>query len=209
SASAAPARTPPPATVRVDMGRATGASTMESPPLHELLTSKNPVIKTMDHFLTYLNPEPHRRTFMKPFMRADSAEFCSTCHKVHLDVPVNHYRWFRGFNEYDAWQASGVSGQGARSFYYPKESSTCSGCHIPLADSQDPGNKNGKVPSQRFPAANTAVPYVNRDEAQLAVTEAFLKGSVSVDLFAVSPEPEGAGETRMVRRSVPADSGPQ
>ena len=72
-------------------------------------------------FLTYLDPEPHRRTFMKPFMRLDSAEFCSTCHKVHLDVPVNNYRWFRGFNDYDNWQASGVSGQGARSFYYPAE----------------------------------------------------------------------------------------
>jgi len=51
-------------------------------------------------------------------MKTQTAEFCSTCHKVHLDVPVNHYRWFRGFNEYDNWQASGVSGQGARSFYY-------------------------------------------------------------------------------------------
>ena len=56
---------------------------------------------------------------MKPFMRQDVPEFCSACHKVHLDVPVNNYRWFRGFNDYDNWQASGVSGQGARSFYYP------------------------------------------------------------------------------------------
>ena len=43
---------------------------------------------------------------MKPFMR-NSAEFCSACHKVHLDVPVNNYRWIRGFNDYDNWQASG------------------------------------------------------------------------------------------------------
>jgi len=49
-------------------------------------------------------------------MRADTAEFCSSCHKVHLDVAVNRYRWIRGFNEYDNWQASGVSGQGARAF---------------------------------------------------------------------------------------------
>ena len=59
------------------------------------------------------------RAFLKPFHRDQTAEFCSTCHKVHLDVPVNSYRWFRGFNDYDNWQASGVSGQGARSFYYP------------------------------------------------------------------------------------------
>ena len=60
--------------------------------------------------------KPHRRTFMKPFMRDSSAEFCASCHKVHLDVPVNKYRWFRGFNEYDNWQASGISGQGRDRF---------------------------------------------------------------------------------------------
>ena len=68
---------------------------------------------------------------MKPFMRQDSAEYCSSCHKVHLDVPVNNYRWIRGFNDYDNWQASGVSGQGARSFYYPPKTSTCAQCHMP------------------------------------------------------------------------------
>ena len=100
-----------------------GGFTIEYPPLHELATSQNPYIRAIDYFLTYLNPEPHQQTFMKPFMRQDSAEFCSTCHKVHLDVPVNNYRWFRGFNDYDNWQASGVSGQGARSFYYPPKTS--------------------------------------------------------------------------------------
>ena len=105
--------------------------TIEYPPLHDLASSRNKYIRAMDYFLTYLDPEPHRKTFMKPFMRLDSAEYCSTCHKVHLDVPVNNYRWIRGFNDYDNWQASGVSGQGARSFYYPPKTSTCSQCHMP------------------------------------------------------------------------------
>jgi hypothetical protein len=78
------------------------------PPLHRLASSHNPRIHRLDAFLTYLNPEPHRRTFMQAFMRKDSAEYCSSCHKVHLDEPVNHYRWLRGFNEYDNWQASGI-----------------------------------------------------------------------------------------------------
>ena len=30
---------------------------------------QEPYIRAIDSFLTYLNPEPHRRTFMKPFMR--------------------------------------------------------------------------------------------------------------------------------------------
>ena len=96
-----------------------------------------------------------------------TAEFCSSCHKVHLDVPVNHYRWMRGFNEYDNWQASGVSGEGARSFYYPAKPQQCADCHMPLEPSNDMGNIAGKVHSHRFPAANTALPTANEDAAQL------------------------------------------
>jgi len=84
--------------------------------LHELGSKQEPGRPLLHDTITKLNPEPHRRVFLKPFMREQTAEFCSSCHKVHLDVPVNHYRWDRGFNEYDNWQASGVSGQGARSF---------------------------------------------------------------------------------------------
>ncbi|HVR09234.1 MAG TPA: tetratricopeptide repeat protein [Thermoanaerobaculia bacterium] len=198
------------AITHVDSSMGNGGNTVAYPPLHELAASRNPVLRRVNHFLTYLNPEPHRETFMKPFMRLDSAEFCSGCHKVHLDVPVNHYRWFRGFNDYDAWQASGVSGQGARAFYYPKESKTCGGCHMPLVDSQDPGNKHGKVHSHRFAAANTALPFVNHDQEQLQVVEKFLKsGFLTVDIFAISPEdPAGPGE-QMIRRVEDREAGPQ
>ena len=161
---------------------------LEYPKLHELAATKNPVARALHDFLIDLNPEPHRRVFLKPFMRTQTAEFCSTCHKVHLDVPVNNYRWFRGFNEYDNWQASGVSGQGARSFYYPPKPQQCADCHMPMERSQDAGNIHGFVHSHRFPAANTAVPTANEDNAQLKLTENFLKsGAVTVDIFAVSP----------------------
>ncbi len=198
------------AITHVDSSMGNGGNTIAYPPLHELAASRNPVLRRVNHFLTYLNPEPHRETFMKPFMRMDSAEFCSGCHKVHLDVPVNHYRWFRGFNDYDAWQASGVSGQGARSFYYPKEFKTCGGCHMPLVDSQDPGNKGGKVHSHRFPAANTALAYVNHDQEQLDVVEKFLKsGFLTVDIFAISPEDAAGPGAQMIRRAEDREAGPQ
>ncbi len=174
--------------------------TMSYPPLHEVTRSTNPVIQAVERFVIYAAPEAHRQTFMKPFMR-NSSEYCSACHKVHLDVPVNSYRWFRGFNEYDSWQASGVSGQGARSFYYPAKSNTCGGCHMPLVDSHDPGNVNGKVHSHRFPAANSALPLSNHDDAQMKATEDFLKsGFVTVDIFAVTPvQPQKT--TAMQRRN--------
>jgi tetratricopeptide (TPR) repeat protein len=187
--------------VQGSMGQ--GGFTIEYPALHELMTSKNKYIRAVDSFMTYLNPEPHRRTFMKPFMTADSAEFCSSCHKVHLDVPVNDYRWFRGFNDYDAWQASGVSGQGARSFYYPPSPMTCVDCHMPSTRSNDPGrHANGTVHNHRFPAANTALALVNKDEAQMKITKDFLQsGFVSVDIFAVSPIDATKERTPMVRRA--------
>jgi tetratricopeptide (TPR) repeat protein len=174
------------AEVKSSMGQ--GDFYLEYPKLHELAATKNPFERLLHDFLVKLNPEPHRRVFLKPFMRNQTAEFCSSCHKVHLDVPVNHYRWIRGFNEYDNWQASGVSGQGARSFYYPAKPSQCADCHMPLTRSSDMGNIDGQVHSHRFPGANTALPTANDDATQLKITEDFLKtGILSVDIFALSP----------------------
>jgi tetratricopeptide (TPR) repeat protein len=188
---------------RVDSSMGNGGFTITYPPLHDLASSRRPLVRAMDRFLTYLDPEPHRRTFMKPFMTLDSPEFCATCHKVHLDVPVNDYRWIRGFNDYDNWQASGVSGQGARSFYYPEQPSTCVDCHMPRVPSGDPGrHADGLVHSHRFPAANTALPFVNHDTEQMKVTTDFLtSGFISVDIFAASPIDDSSPGTPMVRRA--------
>jgi Tfp pilus assembly protein PilF len=190
--------------VKDTMGQ--GGFEIEYPPLHDLATSDNPLITAVHDFLLKLDPEPHRRTFLKPLHQGDSSAFCSSCHKVHLDVPVNGYRWIRGFNEYDNWQASGVSGQGARSFYYPKEAMSCKDCHMPQVPSNDPGNDGGMIRSHRFPGANTALPTANRDEKQLQTVVDFLEaGQVTVDLFALvrgGESPEGidmqaSGERRI------------
>jgi tetratricopeptide (TPR) repeat protein len=184
--------------VKSTMGQ--GDFFLEYPKLHELAASENPLVRGLHDFVVRLNPEPHRRTFLKPFMRVDTAEFCSSCHKVHLDVPVNRYRWVRGFNEYDNWQASGVSGQGARSFYYPKSPMNCADCHMPQVPSSDSGNVGGVVHSHRFPGANTAVPMANQDVAQSEFAKKFLQDKqLSVDIFAVSPEGK---ETNAPMRSV-------
>jgi tetratricopeptide (TPR) repeat protein len=177
---------------------------LEYPKLHELAASENPVMRSLHDFMVKLNPEPHRRTFLKPFMKTQTAEFCSSCHKVHLDVPVNRYRWIRGFNEYDNWQASGVSGKGARSFYYPKSAMSCPDCHMPQMPSSDEGNVNGLVHSHRFPGANTAVPTANQDPAQLAFSQQFLKDKqISVDIFAVSPAGDTVVEAAKTKSSRP------
>ncbi len=184
----------------VDSTAGNSSFTLEYPKLHAIAGSPLTVVRSLHDLFTRAEPTPHARTFMKPFMK-DSAEFCSACHKVHLDRPVNNYRWLRGFNEYDNWQASGVSGQGARSFYYPDKPLTCAGCHMPLVPSKDPAARNGVAHNHRFPGANTAVPHVNGDAVQLASTKGFLQsGFISVDVFAASPA-EDAPQAAMVRRS--------
>ncbi|HXD19099.1 MAG TPA: tetratricopeptide repeat protein [Vicinamibacterales bacterium] len=164
-----------------------GGFEIEYPPLHDLAASDNPILRRLHDTLTNLAPRPHRETFLKPFHREQTSQFCSACHKVHLDEPVNAYRWLRGFNEYDNWQGSGVSGEGARSFYYPPAPQGCADCHMPLVVSRDPAARDGRVHSHRFAAANTAVPFVNHDTAQLEAVKAFLQdGQVTLDLFGLA-----------------------
>jgi tetratricopeptide (TPR) repeat protein len=171
---------------RVGSTMGQGDFEIEYPPMHDLAASDNKILKFLHDRLTFIDPEPHRQTFIKPFHREQTPEFCSSCHKVHLDVPVNAYRWFRGFNDYDNWQASGVSGEGARSFYYPAKPQKCADCHMPLVPSRDPAAKNGKIKSHRFAAANTALPFVNKDPEQLKAVQDFLKdGQVSIDIFGI------------------------
>jgi tetratricopeptide (TPR) repeat protein len=182
--------------VKSTMGQ--GDFLIEYPPLHDLAVSENPVLRWTHDYLIRLAPRPHRETFIKNFHRQQTPEFCSSCHKVHLDVPVNSYRWFRGFNDYDNWQASGVSGEGARSFYYPPKSQKCADCHMPLVAADDPAAKDGKVRSHRFAAANTALPFVNEDHEQLRITQEVLKDKqISVDVFGlVRGEAAAPVETR-------------
>lgn len=166
-----------------------GDYVLQYPALSKLVATKNKFLQRFIDFMIEEDPDPHRRTFLKPFMKTQTAEFCSVCHKNHLDFPVNHYRWVRGFDDYDNWQASGISGMGARSFYYPPKPQSCEDCHMPPRRSQDAGNVDGFVHNHRFMAANTAVPFANKDEKQLKDVEDFLKdGRVRVDIFAVSPD---------------------
>ena len=190
--------------VHVGSSMGQGDFTVEYPPMHDLAASDNPVVMRAHDVLLYLSPKPHRDTFIKPFHRQQTAEFCSSCHKVHLDVPVNSYRWFRGFNDYDNWQASAVSGQGARSFYYPAKPQRCADCHMPLVASNDPAAKDGKVRSHRFPGANTALPFVNHDPVQLKTVQDFLRdGQISVDVFGIARGDAPAAEESGARATEP------
>ena len=137
-------------------------------------------------------PDVHKAQMLKPFFR--TSEFCSTCHKVSLQEPVNNYRWFRGQNEYDNWHDSGVALNASRTFYLPPNKRQCQDCHMPLepATRGDFAAKNGMVRSHRFIAVNTALPYLRGDHDTIQRIEAFLRDEkLRIDLFAMTRKDAG------------------
>lgn len=202
--------------------------TIEEPIHYPFAYSKNAVLQWINNQLVKARPEVHKKTFLKPFHR--TAEFCSTCHKVGLPIELNHYKEFlRGQNHYDSYLLSGVSGVGARSFYYPSSAKTrCADCHMPLAESADFGSRdfddsgNRKIHSHFFPAANTglaALLAINPDHAakrqglEKAIKEHadFLRGTdpqgtdkkLRIDLFGIKEGGTVSGPLTVLRPNLP------
>lgn len=179
------------AITHVNSNRGNADYTIEEPIHYPFARSSNPILQWVNNQLVKAKPSFHKKTFLKPLHK--SAEFCGACHKVHLPFTLNHYKeWLRGQNHYDSWLLSGVSGHGARSFYYPEKAQVdCNGCHMPLRDSTDFGAKfldeSGKLKTHNhlFPSANSGLNWMTGNEAVIKAHEEFLKGTMRVDLFGV------------------------
>jgi tetratricopeptide (TPR) repeat protein len=176
----------------VNNTRGNGAYTIEEPEHYPFAFSDNPILKWVNFTLVKAKPEMHKKTFLKPVIK--TAEFCSACHKVGLPFALNHYRDFvRGQDHYNSYLLSGVSGHGARSFYYPPVArSNCAECHMDLMPSNDFGARDfdGKgvrqIHNHLFPGANTALPAFEGDTKALEAHAKFLSDQkVRVDLFAL------------------------
>ncbi|MCL4177778.1 MAG: hypothetical protein KJ072_08525 [Verrucomicrobia bacterium] len=178
--------------------------TIEEPLHYPFAYSTNALLRFVNRQLVKAKPDFHKRTFLKPLHT--TAEFCSTCHKVSLPHELNHYKDFlRGQNHYDTYLLSGVSGHGARSFYYPEQAqSNCAGCHMPLQASADfganyfdPTNPRTRfIHDHLFPAANTGIAHL-RDEPDIVRRhQEFLKDSLRIDIFGVKEG--GAVDGRLV-----------
>ncbi len=167
--------------------------TIEEPLHYPFANSSNAWLQLVNQQLVKAKPALHKHTFLKPHHK--TAEFCSTCHKVHLPEALTDYREFlRGQNHYDAFLLSGVSGHGARSNYFGmKAIENCGGCHMPVQASNDFGAKvfddtnKLSIHNHLFPGANTALPFL-RDEPEIVKAhQEFLKTAVRVDLFGLKP----------------------
>jgi hypothetical protein len=115
-------------------------------------------------------------------------KLCGSCHKVGLEPEITHDRFIRGQDDYDPWQASAASGNGAGAVWRPADAKRCQDCHMPLEPVVlgDPGAKNGMIRSHRFLAANSALPSLRGDADHLERTRAFLAGAVTLDAW-ISP----------------------
>ena len=177
-------------------------------PLHYPFTfSDNPFLQWVNRQLIKAKPEFHSQTFLKPLHK--TPEFCSTCHKVSLPGELTNYKEFlRGQNHYDNYHLSGVSGHGARSFYYPEHAQgNCNECHLPPQFSSDFGAKpmslnrfsrkeNGDpadgevklaIHDHLFLGANTAIGHWMGKEEIVQAQMDYLKNSVTVDIFGIKP----------------------
>ena len=171
--------------------RGNGEYTIGIPEPYPFTDSQGAVASWVNGLLIKGRPQLHKVSYLKPFHQ--TAEFCSTCHKVHIPEQLNHYKWLRGQNHYDSFLVSGISGHGLSSFYYPETAqANCNGCHMPTQVSTDFGAKFDTeteelvIHSHQFPAANTALQYLK--ELPPVVNEAhveLLKDSLRVDIFGI------------------------
>ena len=172
--------------------------TITEPVHYPFAFSDNRFLKWVNRQLIKAKPEFHKATFLKPLH--STAEFCGTCHKVHLPEELNQYKWLRGQNHFDSFWTSGVSGHGIASFYYPPTAeNNCNQCHMPTMAVGDGVNFAARVRDDtgllktldhQFPSANTAIPYLLSDqmadpEAAIEAHRAFNEGVMRLDIFGV------------------------
>lgn len=192
--------------VAVNSPRGNADYMIEEPLHYPFARSRHPVLRWINHHLVKAKPGLHRKTFLKPLHR--TAEFCSVCHKVHIPEDVNGYKEFlRGQNHYDSYLLSGVSGHGARSFYYPPQASpNCAhDCHMPFIASNDSGARKGRIHDHLFPGANTGIAELRGDEATRRAQADFLgDGNLRLDIFGIKEGGTIDGELRApVRPTLP------
>lgn len=197
------------AITNIDDVRGNASYTIEEPLHYPFAFSENPVLKYINRQLILAKPSFHKATFLKPLHK--QADFCASCHKVHLPQELNDYKWVRGQNHYDSYLLSGVSGHGVQSFYYPPAAKeNCNECHMPLQASEDfaarryLGVEKRSIHDHLFPSANTAIPHWNNEPEIVKEHQKFLKDTLRVDIFALRDGEKLTSPQTVLRPQVPA-----
>ena len=138
----------------------------------------------------------HSKAVMRPLYQ--TAEYCAACHKAAIPRTLDDYKWLRAISLYEEWQGASFTKQSPLPFYRKDSVSTCQTCHMVRealpAGSVDPGAKDGKLVSHRWPAGNTLIPQYYKFDEQAQKVADFLKnasdgkGVFNVDIFALEKE---------------------
>jgi hypothetical protein len=153
-----------------------------TPPHDYLFANRSGVLSTKIHnLLIRIHPQEHRQNMARTVLA--SPQLCGTCHAQFMDKEVNGWGWVTMQDDYTAWLNSPYSRQKEQAFSH-QEVTRCQDCHMPLVPGVDPSaDTRGFVRSHRFPGANTAIPWLNRDKEQLQVVRDFLRaGKVRIDI---------------------------
>jgi tetratricopeptide (TPR) repeat protein len=138
----------------------------------------------------------HSKAVMRPLYK--TSEFCAACHKAAIPRSLDDYKWLRAIGLYDEWQGASFTKQSPLPFYRKDSVSTCQTCHMvrePLPPgASDPGAKDGKLVSHRWPGGNTLIPAYYKYPEQADAVANFLKNSydgkgvLNVDIFGLEKE---------------------
>lgn len=152
-----------------------GVASFEYTPPRDYLFSGYDItgLNQIRHLLMRMQPEQHKQDMAQPILK--QPEQCATCHVQFMDQDMNQWGWVKMQDEYSAWLSSPYSQQQDHTFAKTKPV-RCQDCHMPMVNADDPSaNASGQVASHYFTGANTMLPLLNNDPAQLQRTTAFLQ----------------------------------
>lgn len=172
--------------VRGTMGQ--GGYVIEKPAMFAWLASEDAWKRRLFAWFVRLDSKPHRQAFLQPFHQKENGAFCSSCHKGHVDWPLNHARWVQVMNDYDSWQASGF-GLGAKDYARTPARKDCAACHM-AAPSGEANTGASRLSDHRFLGANAWLPLWQNDRERLQATLDYLRENrITLDIFAASVSP--------------------
>lgn len=149
------------------------ASYRFTPPQPYLFDGAEQVLPTFIHnLLIRIKPEQHRADLARNVLA--TPEMCATCHAQFMDKEFNNWGWVKMQDDYMAWLNGPYSGQTRQTFAHA-EQRRCQDCHFPQQPGKDPSaNQAGLIKTHFNVGANTAIPWVTRNPAQLERTRQFL-----------------------------------
>jgi len=126
----------------------------------------------LHNLLIRLKPEQHRADLARNVL--STPEMCATCHAQFMDKDFNNWGWVKMQDDYTAWLNGPYSGQTRQTFAHAQQR-RCQDCHFPLQPGSDPSaSSSGLIKTHFNVGANTAIPWVTRNQAQLERTRRFL-----------------------------------